>query len=73
MRVTVKGQVTLPKRVRERYGIKPGMEVEIVEDAGRIVVRRPSERHGWESLIGIAASSEWKHTDDFINAIRGKP
>jgi len=32
-RVTVKGQVTIPKRVREHLGIKPGSGVEFELDA----------------------------------------
>lgn len=33
MRVTEKGQVTIPKRIRDKLGIKPGSEVEFVESA----------------------------------------
>ncbi|MEK6348879.1 MAG: AbrB/MazE/SpoVT family DNA-binding domain-containing protein [Burkholderia sp.] len=39
--MTVKGQVTIPKAVRERLGLAPGMEVEFVmDDDGRVTVRR---------------------------------
>jgi AbrB family looped-hinge helix DNA binding protein len=34
MRVTSKGQVTIPKPIRDHLGIKPGSEVEFVEEAG---------------------------------------
>ena len=40
MRITSKGQVTIPQRLRERYGIIPETEVEFVEVGGEIVVRR---------------------------------
>jgi AbrB family looped-hinge helix DNA binding protein len=36
MRVTTKGQVTIPKDVRDHLGIKPGTEVEFVHEAGRV-------------------------------------
>ncbi len=40
-RVTVKGQVTLPKAVREAAGIRPGDLVEIrVDPAGVVVVEK---------------------------------
>lgn len=32
MRVTEKGQVTIPKAVREKLGIEPGTEVDFVDD-----------------------------------------
>ncbi len=34
MRVTSKGQVTIPKPIRDQLGIKVGSEVEFVEEAG---------------------------------------
>ena len=41
MPVTVKGQVTIPKAIRERLGITPGSEVEFVMEAdGRVLLQR---------------------------------
>lgn len=39
MRVTTKGQVTIPKEIRDRLGIGPGSEVEFLptEDGVRVV------------------------------------
>jgi len=36
MRVTEKGQVTIPKHIRERLGIKPGSEVDFVATASHV-------------------------------------
>jgi len=40
MRVTEKGQVTIPKSIRERLGIGPGSEVEFVERDSVIVLEK---------------------------------
>jgi AbrB family looped-hinge helix DNA binding protein len=41
MPVTVKGQVTIPKPIRDRLGLVPGSRVEFaVEPDGRVVLRR---------------------------------
>lgn len=41
MPVTVKGQVTVPKPVRDRLGLNPGSRVAfIVEADGRVTLRR---------------------------------
>ncbi|MCQ1835756.1 AbrB/MazE/SpoVT family DNA-binding domain-containing protein [Neorhizobium galegae] len=40
MRVTEKGQVTIPKNVRSNLGIEPGSEVEFVLREGEAVLRR---------------------------------
>lgn len=39
MRVTTKGQVTIPKEIRDHLGIGPGSEVEFVptEDGARVI------------------------------------
>jgi AbrB family looped-hinge helix DNA binding protein len=44
MRVTEKGQVTIPKAIRDRLGVGPGSEVDFVEraDAVEIVKSEPS-------------------------------
>jgi antitoxin PrlF len=40
MRVTSKGQVTIPKHLRDEYGLLPGTEVEFVVKAGKVLVRK---------------------------------
>ena len=35
MRVTVKGQVTIPEHIREKLGIRPQSEVDFIEECGR--------------------------------------
>ena len=40
MRVTEKGQVTIPKELRDRFGIGAGSEVEFVDVDGELVVRK---------------------------------
>jgi AbrB family looped-hinge helix DNA binding protein len=45
-KVTSKLQVTVPKAIADRYGIRPGDEIEwfAADDAIRVVVRRPASR-----------------------------
>jgi AbrB family looped-hinge helix DNA binding protein len=47
-RVTSKGQVTIPKAVREHLGIAPGDAVEFRIEGGLAVVRPAESARAWE-------------------------
>ena len=38
MRVTTKGQVTIPQHIREKLGITPYSEVDFIEEDGRVIL-----------------------------------
>lgn len=39
MRITSKGQVTIPLPIRAEFGFKPGTDVEFVAEQGKVVLR----------------------------------
>jgi AbrB family looped-hinge helix DNA binding protein len=41
--VSEKGQVTIPKRLRDKLGIRPGTVLDFDEEEGRLVARKQSE------------------------------
>ena len=49
MRITSKGQVTIPQAVRERTGLLPNTDVEFVVDGGEVrIVKAVSDYYGVE-------------------------
>ncbi len=77
--ITVKGQVTIPKRVRDALGVKPGDEVDFVlGDGGEVVVRRASPHSGrptpdpdrFEKARG-SFDYKWGSTHEYMPFIRG--
>ena len=40
MRITSKGQVTIPQEIREKLGLHPHTEVEFAVDRGRAILRK---------------------------------
>ncbi len=52
MRITSKGQVTIPKQIRDRLGLLPGTEVEFIEENGEARVRKlPGGRSRGEEIV----------------------
>jgi AbrB family looped-hinge helix DNA binding protein len=82
MRVTSKGQVTIPKPIRDRVGIRPGTEVEFAVDDGRVVLtKRPSGqgererrlRELEEYLDEVEGTLDLgMSTDEFMQLLRGE-
>jgi antitoxin PrlF len=44
MKITSKGQVTIPLPIRSEFGLKPGTDVEFVAEAGKVVLRPKRKR-----------------------------
>ena len=45
MRITSKGQVTIPQAVREEAGLLPNTEVDIVVEDGNVTIRKARPMH----------------------------
>ena len=73
MRVTTKGQVTIPQEIREKLGITPAVEVDFIEEKDRVyLVKRkgtPKKPHTFRKLRGIATVK--MTTDEIMALTRG--
>jgi len=71
MKATVgeRGQVTIPKPLRDRLGIRPGEEVEFSEETGRLVLRKADVLQRIQRVAGTLDLG--MTTDEFIELIRG--
>ena len=49
-KVTTKGQVTIPKAIREKLGIRPGDELDFHDEAGCVVARKGIPAAAFSSL-----------------------
>ena len=58
MRVTIKGQVTIPQHIREKLGIVPATDIEFVEEKDRVYIVKkegPGSRNNtFRKLRGVA-------------------
>ncbi len=79
MRITSKGQVTIPQQIREQAGLLPGTEVEFEIVKGKVVLRpaTTSATPGWQAIMrskGTANHPEFKGwtTDRIMRLLRGE-
>jgi len=72
MQATVgeRGQVTIPKELRDRMGIRPGQRLEFAEEDGRIVLRKGATEDGVGRVFGTLPVAGWE-TDTMMDAMRG--
>jgi AbrB family looped-hinge helix DNA binding protein len=68
--VSEKGQITIPKSVRTRLGIRPGTVLEIEADRGRLVGRKAGERDVVDELYGSLPMDE--PVDRYLERTRGR-
>jgi len=75
MRITSKGQITIPVRVREELGLLPGCEVNFRVESGKAVLEKARERPGRgirliEGMRGKATIG--MTTDEILALTRGE-
>jgi AbrB family looped-hinge helix DNA binding protein len=69
-RVSERGQVTIPKRLRELLAIKPGMVLEFSEEQGRLIAVKSGGIDSVSEVFGCLGKS--LDTDAVVAPLRGR-
>ena len=71
MRISERGQITIPKRLRDRFGMNKDVEVEITPtEHGLLIQKRAAAQHPVERVRGILDGVG--DVDRYIEDIRGR-
>lgn len=68
--VSEKGQMTIPKPLRRRLGIRPGQVLEVREERGLLVAAKADSRDPVEEVFGILQLD--RPTDELVAILRGR-
>lgn len=69
-KVTDRGQVTIPKRLRERLGIRPGETLEFDEgEGGRLIARKAPSASPVDAAYGVLRLD--RTSDELVAELRG--
>jgi AbrB family looped-hinge helix DNA binding protein len=71
-KLTTKGQVTIPKDVRERLGLRPGDEIEFVEDRAGFRVQKRLLTSPFKKYRGYLRGLAGHDPDELLEQMRGR-
>jgi antitoxin PrlF len=71
-KVTSKGQITIPKQVRNRMGLRTGDELEFIEDGGRYRIKKCLPANPLKKYRGYLRDLAGQDPDKVIEEMRGK-
>jgi antitoxin PrlF len=66
-----KGQVTIPKRVRDSLGLGPGQVLAFAERNGKLVITKVVENDPFAAVRGTVVLPDGMSVDEYMDDIRG--
>jgi len=68
-KLTVKGQVTIPKAIREALGLKPGSKITFIIQDGKCILEKEIEDDPFAKWVGYL--NRPGNSDRIVEAMRG--
>ena len=70
--ITSKSQITIPKAVRVRMGLRPGDKIDFVEENGSYVLRKHFDESPFAKWRGYLKHLEGRTSDELVEELRGE-
>lgn len=71
-KITTKGQITVPKQVRDRMGLRTGDELEFIEEGGVYRIKKCLPQNPFKKYRGCLKDLAGHDPDRVIEEMRGK-
>ncbi len=71
-KVTSKGQVTIPKEVRDKLGISQGEELQFCEGKGVFYLKKGLKKSPFDKWLGHLKKRRSGKTDALVKELRGR-
>lgn len=69
--VSEKGQITIPKSIRDSMGVGPGTILDVEEGEGGIILRKREETDPIRQWLGKGRLPTGADVDEYLDRIRG--
>ena len=70
MKISTRGQITIPKSIRKKYGLNPNTEIEFIPEEGGVRIQKRRGRHPIWDYVGFLGQGE--DVDALIDEMRGR-
>ena len=71
MKISERGQITIPKALRDQFGLRMDVEVELIPTKyGVLIQKRSRSKHPVDRVFGIL--NKPSDTDSYIEEVRGR-
>ena len=71
-KITSKGQITIPKKLREKIGLEPGKEVCFEEKGGLFYIRKGIKQSPFDRWIGYLKNRRRQSPDEILEKLRAR-
>jgi AbrB family looped-hinge helix DNA binding protein len=71
-KITSKGQITLPKEIRDKLGLRPGDEVDLFLDGKTWRMRKSPPNSPLAPWRGFLKDHAGRRSDDLVEEMRGE-
>lgn len=71
-RVTSKGQITIPKKIRDKLGIGPGEDLGFNEKDGVFYIKKTLKKSPFDKWMGRLKNLKGSKPDNIIEDLRGR-
>lgn len=71
-KVTSKGQITIPKKVRDKLGVQAGEGIGFEEKDGVFYIKKAIKKSPFDKWVGKLKKATEGKTDDIISELRGQ-
>ncbi|MCS6997466.1 MAG: AbrB/MazE/SpoVT family DNA-binding domain-containing protein [Casimicrobiaceae bacterium] len=70
--VAERGQVVIPKAIRDQLGLVPGTQLTFTVEGGKLIVRKKVDDAVSRAIGRFKLASGFKSTEEALRAIRGR-
>lgn len=71
-RITIKGQITIPQEIRNKFGFLPGMEVDVIAEGNKALIVKSRRENIFMKWLGRGERRSKMEADRMVDEIRGR-